>query len=176
MEATVIDKIVSMVNELNSLNSKRFKDYGELRDIYIKQIELNKTLKDICSKSDSGVEKKWLLQHIMSEQNVSLIPTVKLIDMTEECVTYNNEILSKITDGVTIAFDKEKYLPEKNIDMTEVLQMCYENVSMVLSLQGKDIPRDLIYSDIRISELSIPELHVLYNGVIEANKTLKGMM
>ena len=176
MEATVIDKIVSMVDELNNLNDRRFKDYGELRDIYVKQIELNKTLKSVCSQNDSGVEKKWLLQRSMSEQNVSLIPTVKLINMTEECVTYNNEILSKITDGVIVNFDKEKYLPEKNIDMVEVLQMCYENVSLVLKLKGRNIPNNLVYSDIRISELSIPELYVLYNGVKEANETLKGMM
>lgn len=176
MDAVTIDKITSMVKELNSLNDRRFQDYGELKDIYIKQVELNKALWLACSKQVEGIDKQWLSQHTVSEHNVSLIPINWLIDMIEECVKYNNDILHKIMEDTTVEFDKEKYTPEKNIDMVEVLQMCYENVSLVLKFKGKDIPNDLIYSGINISSLSIPELHVLYEGVKTANDVLKGML
>lgn len=169
-----IEYIKESLAILNKDISEEYQDYDNLRDIYNRNLNLNRDLRELAKAKTLGD----LTPFSILEMCINYMTPKRLKEVSIEAIATNNSLIKLVLEdensGIKSIEDID-FTKVKNVDSYMLYKELYRNLSLVTTLltNHQRVEKYEIFIDITPDEMSIKDTYMLYESLIDTNESLE---
>lgn len=169
-----MEYIKESLANLNKDISDDYQDYDNLRDIYSRNLQLNRELHELAkAKKMENLDPYQIL-----EMCINYMTPKRLKEVSIEAIATNNSLIKLVfedeSSGIQ-SIEEIDFTKVKNVDSYMLYKELYRNLSLVTTLltNHQRVEKYEIFLDIKPDEMGVKDTYMLYEALLDTNESLE---